>query len=428
MTPELAMEIGKALGTYMRTGKIAVARDTRTSGELLQTALISGILSTGAKVLDIGCATTPTLALAVRNHADAGAMITASHNPSEYNGVKLWQKNGMAFLQSQEKEIERIVEKKRYKRAAWDQIQRIERKDATREHMDSILESISLKKPLKVVIDCASGPAGLITPYVFRELGCKVTTINSQLDGFFPGRKPEPNQENLKDLIETVKAIGADLGIAHDGDADRAVAVDKNGMIPLDKQLALAVDYYLSHQKGEIVTTVDASMLIEETAKKHHAKVLRVKVGDVAVAEGIERTNAIFGGEPCGAWIHPKISLCPDGPLTAAVIAALASEGNLQEMLAKIKTYPVERETIGCKEKDKERIVTEMGRKLKKLKPKKTSKIDGIRAEWKDSWVLIRASGTEPIIRITAEGKDKKELKELVGKIKKMLEKEAGEC
>jgi len=426
ITPELALEVGMALGTYTDGGRIAVATDTRTSGEALKLALISGILSTGASVLEIGCATTPTLALAAKNHADAGAMITASHNPAEYNGIKLWQKSGMSFLPSQEEEIEKIIEKKAYKNAKWPEIKPIERMDAAREHIELIKASVEMKKPLKVVIDCANGPSVYITPYLFREMGCKVMTMNSHPDGFFPGRDPEPNEENLKDLIETVKATKADLGIAHDGDADRAVAVDGNGMIPLDKQLALAAEYCLSKEKGSIVTTVDASRIIEETAKRYKAKVERVKVGDVAVAEGIKKTKALFGGEPCGAWILPKVSLCPDGPLSAAIIAAAASKWDMKKKFSEMGEYFVEREKMPCAEKGKEKIVDAVCKEIKKLKPIGLSKIDGIRAEWKGMWALVRASGTEPIIRITAEGKDKAKLKGLVKKIKALVEKEAG--
>ena len=421
ITPELAMDVGRALGTYKK-GKVLVGRDTRTSGEILEKALVSGILSTGSGATTAGVVTTPTLALSARNF-DAAVMITASHNPPEYNGLKIIQNNGVSFLPEQERAMEKILEDKSFYRAGWREIKTPEHAEIVQKHVRTITNFISLKKPLKVVIDCANGPSAFVTPFVFRNLGCEVTTINSQPDGSFPGRNPEPAEENLGDLISTVKAVGADLGIAHDGDADRVVAIDEKGnFAPEDKLLALACGYYLKKRPGKIVTTVDASMLVEDVAEE----VIRTRVGDVAVAQAVEREKAVFGGEPCGAWIHPGVHLCPDGPLSAALIAAIVSEKPLSELLGSLRSYPIRREKIPCKDKEKYKIMKKLSGEISSLNPLEITTIDGIRAKFGDGWVLIRASGTEPYIRVTAEWKTKEELDSMVEEAKKLIVKHAG--
>lgn len=425
ITPETALAVGKAIGTL--SGEAVIGRDTRTTGEVLEHALISGILSAGGSAVRAGCVTTPTLALCARERKCIGAMITASHNPAEYNGIKLWQDTGMAFTPGLESRIEGMIERGEYRKAGWKEIGAVRSADCAQGHMKLISGFAKTTKNITVVVDCANGPASGLTPYALAKAGCKVHTINANPDGFFPGRDPEPNEESLKGLAYAVKATGADLGIAHDGDADRVAAVDEKGnYVPGDKLLALACESYLQEKKGTVVTTVDAGMVVEETVGKNGGKLALTRVGDVAVAEEMLKKKAIFGGEPCGAWIHPKAHMAPDGPLSAAFLAAIASEEPLGSRLKGMKDYTIVREKVQCDNEQKLAILEKFAKKARELEPARVSRIDGFLAYIGEVRLLVRPSGTEPAIRIRAEGKSGPKTKRAAEESRKMVEELCG--
>ncbi|GAI31302.1 unnamed protein product, partial [marine sediment metagenome] len=247
-------------------GSVALGKDPRTSSDMIENCLTSGLLSGGCDVMKLGVVPTPAVSFAVRQfRAKAGIMITASHNPPEYNGIKFWGSDGMAYTPKQEEAIERIYFGKRMKSAAWDRIGKVEAIDVLPSYIDEIAGTVKLKRSYKVVVDCGNGAGSLVTPYLLRKLGCKVVTLNSQLDGFFPGRRLEPSPENLGELCSVVKSIGADLGIAHDGDADRAAAVDELGRVAQpDKLLGLISAHQIRRKKEVVVTTVDAGISQEQ--------------------------------------------------------------------------------------------------------------------------------------------------------------------
>ncbi|MEE1133936.1 MAG: phosphopentomutase/phosphoglucosamine mutase, partial [Methanobrevibacter sp.] len=318
VTCELALNVGKALAYYLgNSGTVVLGYDTRTTNKMLDEAITAGLLESGVDVVKIGMVPTPLVGYATEKlDADAGVMLTASHNPSPYNGIKLWNKNGMAYTSAQESEIEKIYFEKSYISVSWDKVGKLSYNEEIKgQYVDDLVAMVDIKEGLKVVIDCASGAGSEISPLVFRKAGCEVTTLNSQPDGFFPGRNPEPNADNLGTLMKTVVAIGADLGIAHDGDADRMITVDEEGNIsPFDSLLALISKEF----DGDIVTTVDAGLCMDESVK---GEVLRTPVGDVNVAEVIIEKNAAFGGEPSGTWLHPDFCMCPDGILSGLRMA-----------------------------------------------------------------------------------------------------------
>lgn len=410
ITAELALNVGKSLAYYLNnSGEVVLGYDTRTSNKMLDQAICAGILEGGVNVIKIGLVPTPLVGYACEKlGADAGIMLTASHNPSPYNGIKLWNKNGMAYTSSQEAEIERIYHNKEYKSVDWDKIGQLKHnKEIKGQYIDDLVSLVDIKKGLKVVIDCASGAGSEISPLVFRKAGCEVTTLNSQPDGFFPGRNPEPNAENLQDLMKTVVAVGADLGIAHDGDADRMITIDDKGNIsPFDSLLALISKQF----GGVVVTTVDAGICMDEALKSVGGSVLRTKVGDVNVAEVIIDKNANFGGEPSGTWLHPDFCMCPDGILSGLRIAELVSkEGKLSDLLSEIPSYPNIREKVSCSKEDKIAIMNNMEDLLSNVFDdiKEINTIDGVRLTFDDdSWLLVRPSGTEDYIRLTLESKD----------------------
>ncbi|MCZ7385790.1 MAG: phosphoglucosamine mutase [Candidatus Methanoperedens sp.] len=397
ITPELALKVGLALGSMHDSA--VIGRDPRTSGEMIEYAVISGLLSAGCNVTRVGMVSTPTLAYAARNH-DCGVMVTASHNPPEYGGIKLWNRDGMAFDSKQQDEIESVIQNKTWKMAEWNSIGRVNEADVIEEHAELILGKVG-RASLKVVVDCGCGAASTITPYVLRRMGCHVITLNSQPDGFFPARNPEPVEKNLEMLKKATVAFGANLGIAHDGDADRMMAVDGLGrFVEGDKLLAF---FGLRETKKSIVVPVDTSIMVDDVLKGR--KVYRTRVGDVYVAEELKKRNADFGGEPSGSWIFPGISLCPDGIYAAArLVEIVENEGRLDSLVDELPAYPMVRGTIACVNDRKEAAMQKIGNGLKKMG--KVSSIDGIRVDTKEGWILVRPSGTEPKIRITTEARN----------------------
>lgn len=402
ITTGLAMDIGRVLGTIHN--RVVIGHDTRISRHLFLNAISSGLLSAGCEVAWIGLVTTPTLAHAARTF-DCGVMITASHNPPEYNGIKFFNPDGSGFGVPQMEEIEGLLESRQFKIARWNRIKSpVSHENAVGEHMDEILKNTSAMD-LRVVVDAGCGAASTITPYLFSELGCTVTTLNCQPDGRFPGRPSEPSEENLSVLMDTVVSAGADLGIAHDGDADRMVAVDEKGnYVGGDTLLALFAGM---EAKKSIVVPVNASMAVDDVVGD--AEVIRTKVGDVFISQKIKECGADFGGEPSGTWIFPKYSLCPDGVYAAVHLARCISKEPLSEQIARLPTYPRKKGTVACPN-DKKFTALEMVRAgLEGLLPENIDSVDGVRAGFESSWALVRASGTEPKIRITVEARSEDE-------------------
>ena len=375
VTCELALNVGKSLAYYLgNEGTVVLGYDTRTTNEMLDQAICAGLLESGVDVIKIGMVPTPN-------------------------------KNGMAYTSAQEAKIEEIYANKDYISVTWDKVGKLNVNEEIKgQYIDDLVDMVDIKEGLKVVIDCASGAGSEISPLVFRKAGCEVTTLNSQPDGFFPGRNPEPNEENLQTLMKTVVAIGADLGIAHDGDADRMITVDEKGNVsPFDSLLALISKEF----DGDIVTTVDAGLCMDESVK---GKVLRTKVGDVNVAEVIIEKDASFGGEPSGTWLHPDFCMCPDGILSGLRMAEIVSrDGKLSDLLAQIPSYPNIREKITCSAEAKVKVMENMEELLTSAFDdiRDVNSIDGVRLTFEDdSWVLVRPSGTEDYVRITLESRD----------------------
>jgi phosphoglucosamine mutase len=417
VTAELALEVGMSLFTDEQK-TLFIGRDTRPSGIVLENALAAGALSAGGDVVRLGIAPTPTISYASRS--SLGAMITASHNPPEYNGIKLFE-NGEEITREAEKKIERIV-----KERSW--VLREPGKDsslssAVKEHSSLILGAVDTsligKKKPKVLVDAGNGAGGVIMPYVLREAGCRVVTLNCEPSGFF-SRPLEPNAQNLQQASEAVRAMGADLAIAHDGDADRAVILDEKGeLLGLDTQLALMCSQILKEKKGPVITTVEASLAIREAIESGGGKAIVTSVGSLHVAQTLVRNRGIFGGEPCGEYIFPKNHLVPDGIMAGLKFAELfCSIGSLHLAAEKITKYPMKRAKYPCRDKGK--AMSAIAEKAKSLGGKANSE-DGIRLDFEDSWVLMRASGTESIIRITCEHKDKKGLEALFSKAEKIV-------
>jgi phosphoglucosamine mutase len=398
VTPELALHVGQVVGELYNSA--IIGRDPRTTGPMLGAALIAGILSAGADAVDAGLVSTPTLARGAADYG-CGIEVTASHNPAPYNGIKLWNPDGMAFDEEQQEEIEAALDAGKFRASAWDAVGRLSsRSDLIAEHIDAILAEVGTVK-LRVVVDCACGATATITPFLLREMGCDVIALNAQPDGHFPGREPEPTEENLGLLMSTVKTVRADLGIAHDGDGDRMVAVDRDGtFLGGDTLLAL---FAQREVRKALVVPVDASMVLEDLLPK--ARVYRTRVGDVYVAGELKRRGADFGGEPSGTWIFPKATLCPDGVYAAARLVKLAAEGSLSSAVRTIPRYPMIRGTVPFDRARRAQVEARLDAGVRGLGADVTT-VDGWRLRWDDGWALVRLSGTEPKIRVLAESRD----------------------
>ncbi len=395
----LALKVGLAVGKVC--GNVVVGSDTRTSNDVLKHALISGLLAAGSRCEDAGVVPTPTLAFVTRRFS-AGVMITASHNPPQYNGMKLLNPDGSAFDSYQQEQVEEMISSDSLGVVPWNEIKGSGiLSGVIEQHMERILRDFPAGLKLKVVLDCGCGAASVVTPSLLRKLGCEVVEINCYPSGFFP-RDIEPIESNLMGLISATREFGADLGIAHDGDGDRMMAVDDRGrFISGDKLLAIFAQVV---RAKEIVTTIDASMAIDEMG----FSIRRTRVGDTCVSEEL-KDGGDFGGEPSGSWIFPNISLCPDGIYAAAQVVAIASQQKLSQLVDSIPSYPLLRGNISSEGV----VMSGLEPRLMAMKPFSVSNIDGIKLNFKDGWLLIRASGTEPKIRLTAEAKSEARVHQL---------------
>lgn len=386
---DLALHIGSAAAS--NSSDIVVGRDTRTTSELLEHSVIAGMLSTGATVRSCGIAPTPTVAYATRD-ADVGCMITASHNPEHYNGLKLLNPDGSAFNRQQQAAIEDALTGPHW--AGWKEQGRAYPIDAIAAHRKAILDEIDLDSTVTTVLDCGNGAGSVITPDLLSEAGAAVIELNCNVSGRF-SRPSEPLEVNLPYIADIVRGRGAACAVIHDGDADRMMAFDDRGRYIDGDQLLMLFTEYLGLER--VVTTVDASMAIEEIAD-----VRRTPVGDIFVSEELHSWGD-FGGEASGSWIFPWHSYCPDGVYAAALLCEIASELSIADELDEMPRYTLLRESYHDK-KSKDTMAA-MGA---------DDPTHGIRFSDENGWYLIRASGTEPKIRVTAEGKTTAKAKEML--------------
>jgi phosphoglucosamine mutase len=435
LTPFLAAEVGLAVATFSKANKALVARDTRVSGLMLENALVSGLISGGTNVESSGILPTPVLAFLTKEvGADAGIMITASHNPPQYNGIKIFNSQGLAYDEKEQNEIERIIEHKEFKFAGWQKVGETTSIDQNRLYTEKIEKTVKLNEKWHVVVDPGCGATYALAPEVMKYIGCTVTALNAQPDGFFPARSAEPNAQSLLSLARIVKAFGADLGLAYDGDGDRVAFIDEKGeTVNFDRALAAYAGHVTKEKGGgTVVTNVEASMCIERMVVARGGKVVRTRVGDVYVSEAMKRHRAIFGGEPCGAWIHPQFHYCPDGILSSALLLkALEDEGKrLSELIAETPQYPTLRENVACENDVKYEIVEKVGEDLKSIFPgyQELSTVDGVRMVLENGWILVRASGTEPMVRLTAESESLNAAREIMKKGAISVKNALGRC
>ncbi|MDI6840116.1 MAG: phosphoglucosamine mutase [bacterium] len=423
LTPEVVSDFGKAFGTFIIKQsnthsirrKIVVGRDARESGNVLKEAFVSGVLSTGLDVVDIGLSPTPTVLFNVRPlKADGSAVITASHNPSEWNGIKFANKNGI-FLNTQEIiKLYEIYKNKKFvtngKGALTHDSNSLQR------HKEAIFNSIDSKliqsKQFKVILDSAQGVVSKEGTFLLKQLGCKFWEEDYT-------RKPEPTQENLSHLSIAVKSKGADIGFATDPDGDRlSLVTEKGEVLGEEYTLPLVASWILSKRKGMVVTNLSTSKMVEDIAIEKGCRIIKTKVGEVNVVEQMLRTSAVLGGEGNGGVIDPVIQYTRDSLVgIGRILEYMAISGEkLSSLTARVPKYYMVKKKTNCPENiDFESF-------LNLLPAGEINMEDGLRIDFTDGWIHIRKSNTEPILRIICETKDEKLTRSLVKEVKRCVE------
>ncbi len=434
LTPEMAVKVGSAIGTFFEKKSLLVGHDARISGPMFARAVISGIVATGCDTFFAGMAPTPALQYAIKNHQmDGGVIITASHNPPEYNGIKVIWNDGIEISHEQEVEIEQIYFEERTLLAEWDRIGKNHGLPRVNdEYVEAVKRHVNVsriaEKHYHVVVDAANSVGGLTAPRLLRELGCKVTSINANIDGTFPGRPPEPRPENLQEVAAIVKAVGADLGVAYDGDADRSIFVGENGEIYWgDKTFAIIEKrFLLENPRAKIVTPVSSSTLIKDIADAYNGELVLTKVGSVTVSQKMKELKAMLGGEENGGVFFGPHQAVRDGAMTTALILDIMADTGekLSALIGEQPQYFLEKGKVECPDDKKEKLLEQLSEQVKGLK---VSTIDGVKIWFEDrSAILVRPSGTEPAYRLYAEAKTQeralKLVEEYIYKLKKILE------
>ncbi|KYK34706.1 MAG: phosphoglucosamine mutase [Thermoplasmatales archaeon SG8-52-3] len=436
MNCELALGIGKAWGTYLKKTipkpKVAIGTDARLSNHMLKCAISSGLLATGCDVIDVGLVPTPTLQYAVREKGyDSGVIITASHNPPHFNGIKGVASDGTEFSKDIEEEIEKIYFQKSFFKVKWDEVGKFTTWNGSTDlYINGILNSVDVdiikNKNFHVVLDCGNGAGSLVTPILLKKLGCRITELYCEPDGTFPGHNSEPLPENLVELIKKVPEVNADLGAAQDGDADRAIFVDEKGnYIWGDKSLAIGAKYATKEKGGVTVTPVTTSSMFDDVVKENKGSIIHTAVGSPIVARVMIENDSVFGGEENGGLIFPELQYCRDSAMSIAKILEIMAkeEKKLSELVEEIPKYEVFKLKMPCPNDKKEIVMRTLAEETKKDKNvKNVDETDGVKLYLEDGWVLLRPSGTEPIFRVYSESKEKSKAEELALNYKKIAE------
>ncbi len=423
-----AYQVGSSVAVLFPKGRVAVGMDGRLSSQMLRESLVAGILAQGRNVEDHGLIPTPALEFLVKDmQADGGVMITASHNPPEYNGFKIIDSDGIELSRKKEKKIEQLIH-----RNSW----RLPKQPGRRTTPEGTLQryfaslkghldepTTSLKK-FKVVVDAGNGVSVLTTPRLLKDLGCEVLTLNDNIDGRFPGRPSEPRPDTLSTLSRVVKEERAHLGVGHDGDGDRAIFVDETGVVQWgDRTLALIEDELLRERPGsKLVTPLNASMALAEIARKRHGRLVLTRVGSIEVSRTMIKTGALLGGEENGGIFYKPHHPVRDGAMATLLVLKAMTRNKLplSRLLARLPKFPMAKEKFSVKdEAGKSRA---MRRLQVKLKRRVTSQLDGLKVNLASKgWVLIRPSGTEPFIRLYAEGRTEKDLASVLDEFRPLV-------
>lgn len=417
-TPDFALDLARTYGTMLKPGgNVLVGADPRTSSEMVKSAVIAGLLETGCNVVDTGLVPIPVLNFAVKEGYDAGIMVTSSHNPPEYNGLKFILPNGNEISEADEKKFEKIYRSRKFRKVEWKKIGKYKEHSVIPEYEKRVLDFLTVKKlNLKVILDIGNGAQGVVVPLLFQKIGCETILLHPSMNGFFE-RSPEPRPEYLAKLQDTVLRENADFGIAFDTDGDRAIFVTNKGEILMGDVTGslLAAHLLKGNKNGLIVTTIATSSLIDYVVEKRNGKMVKTKVGGKIVGDLLLKKKALFGFEENGGCMFPQVSPSRDGALTAVKVAELVSFSgkSLSALVGEFPKFHQSKARVECPDRFKSKVMDYIENQ-KNPEVKKSDFTDGAKLFFEDSaWVLIRPSGTEPIFRIFAESKSQSRTKEL---------------
>lgn len=419
MTPALAQRVGAAVGTMLTPGdRVALGTDARTSSPMIAATVTAALQAAGIDVVRLGVCPSPAIQYFVKTHDDVahGVIITASHNPPQFNGIKTIAADGTETSAEEEAAVEDIYFAESFRSVPWDAVGGVSddasANDAYRQAvLDHVDDDKIRKRKFKVIVDPAGGPGALVLPRLLEDLGCQVVTIHGELDGTFSGRKSEPKEENLGALIKKVKADGADLGLAQDGDADRCTFIDDRGeFVPGDESFAIVADHVVREAGGGTVCTpVSTSSLLDEVVDAAGGRVVTTAVGSPIVARRMFEEDAVFGGEENGGLIFPAMQHCRDGAMSAAAMLEIlaARDTTLSALRDALPEYHVVKRSFECPEDRKTGLLKRLKEAYGTRDDVRVDDTDGVKVYYEDgAWVLIRPSGTEPIYRVYAESKD----------------------
>ncbi len=427
LTPELVADFASSFGEYVGKGRVIVGRDTRQTGPLVEHAVIAGLLSVGCQPILIGVSPTPTVQIIVDEYkANGGIAITASHNSVEWNALKFIGPDGIFLNHTEANELQGVYNQPdttHIKEQDYRSIRTID--NAFAFHKKRIFANIDVKAvraaKFKVAVDCCNGAGALFSRSFLEELGCEVISLFDEPDGIFR-RPPEPVSANLKELGKAVRENNCIIGFAQDPDGDR-IAIVKGDGAPAGEQysIVLAAEHILSRAPGKVIVNIQTTKAVEDVAKSHGCQIAYSPVGEVNVTSKMLAEGAIIGGEgSSGGVIWPVVHPCRDSFASMALMLemmALRSE-NIDEILAKLPQYFSGNMKFSCSASKAQNIIRKLGAKYADQNP---LKMDGIRIDFKDSWILIRPSNTEPIIRLIAEGLSLKKSDELIAKFAKEI-------
>lgn len=411
LDPAYLVEFAAAFGTLIHGGTVVLGRDGRGTGQLVRHAVLAGLQSVGCRILDADIASTPTAGVLVHHLGAAGGIqITASHNPVPWNGLKPFSPQGSVFDESTGQRLIGLLESKQFHYQPWDRIGSVETlADPGKPHLDRVLKLIDVpairQRRLKVVLDCNHGSGGVLGPRLLEELGCEVVVLGGTPDGQFE-HTPEPIKENLGGLCAEVVRHGADVGFAQDPDADRLAIVDNTGRyIGEELTLALCADYVLARTPGPVVVNGSTSRVTADIAAKYGCQFHRSYVGEAHVVARMRAVGAIVGGEGNGGLIEPKVGYVRDSFASMAYVAAglTARGGDLASWVDELPAYCIVKDKLTCA---REQVVPACNALRQHYSTAEITEGDGLRLDWNDRWVQVRASNTEPILRVIAEAPD----------------------
>ncbi|HRX87009.1 MAG TPA: phosphoglucosamine mutase [Phycisphaerae bacterium] len=432
MTPQLAASAGGAFAQSVDSGRVVIGRDSRPSGYMVSSAVVSGLLAGGCDVVDLGIVTTPTVAIAVRELAAAGGIvITASHNPSQWNGIKFINRSGCAPPRSEAEQIIAAFRAQDPRLVEVDAIGRLSSDEsASDRHVEKVLSIVDVERirdrGFRVVLDSVNGAGGPAGRMLLSRLGCDVVHINAEPTGVF-AHTPEPTRENLTDLCARTRKAEADVGFAQDPDADRLAIVDEQGgYIGEEYTLALAVLHILGSEPGPLCANLSTSRMIDVLADRatqagRAFPVHRSPVGEANVVEVMKQQRCVLGGEGNGGVIDPRIVYVRDSLTAMAITLQVMTDGGapLSDIVARMPRFAMVKQKFPC---DSDRIQRALAAVQEEFAREQISTIDGIRIDWPEGWVHVRASNTEPIMRVIAEAEDDDSADDLITRVRQVVD------